>query len=196
MKKRSMILVIGGFITIYSCQKSETAKVAISNSIDGSRFVLPPPFTQRSTSGGTDMTFTYISKTYSEAHYKIYMQRVSDGGYVGTIYQDIVSTDAASGVTNQINRKTFSGTMVIRTNGVIAERWTYNKGLLIERYSNPEGLTTPQAEFADNPCTLRTIHNCVAQTIDHMGFFEYAACCIGADVCYPALWLDCIFDLC
>jgi len=46
------------------------------------------------------------------------------------------------------------------------------------------------------PCTVGTVHDCVAWEIDDMNWIEYGACLISAPACYAELWASCTWEVC
>jgi hypothetical protein len=46
------------------------------------------------------------------------------------------------------------------------------------------------------PCTVSTVHDCVAWEIDDMNWIEYGACLVGAPACYATLWASCTWEVC
>lgn len=46
------------------------------------------------------------------------------------------------------------------------------------------------------PCTIRTIHDCVAYNIEGMGWLRFLSCLASAPACYGRQWLFCSWDVC
>ena len=113
----------------------------------------------------------------------IHMTFVSDDN--DNIYEKIRNTP------NLVN-----GVFTIEINEeiVLRKKIINGKGLKSELVKAKQGAVTDMNQAV--PCTVTTVHDCVAWEIDDMNWIEYAACLISAPACYAELWASCTCEVC
>lgn len=89
-----------------------------------------------------------------------------------------------------------NGEFTIEINGkiVLRKKIINGKALKSELVKENLGAVTDMNQAV--PCTVTTVHDCVAWEIDNMNWIEYAACLISAPACYAELWASCTWEVC
>jgi hypothetical protein len=131
---------------------------------------------------------------------KIVMTQPNSRTGPSEILIELESTNLQRDLYDQLQNSpsTFCGTMKLIMNGT-----TLSTLLIINGQPSGQGQTSrlysepPAPVYNPNlPCTLRTVHDCVAFVIEGMNWLEYGVCMIRAPVCYLAQWTSCFRQVC
>lgn len=109
------------------------------------------------------------------------------------LIQKIYTTDGRT-VETSINAKNLNGhyQIIDKPSNTVLEDWTYVNGVRTNLFMYQDVSAFQQYK----PCNLSTIHGCVHNKIEGMGFFEYSACLLASVECYGSVWVQCIWDIC
>lgn len=88
---------------------------------------------------------------------------------------------------------TVNGEFTIETAGQVIYKRAIVNGKAQKGIKLP--FRTASTEMAA-PCTVTTVHDCVAWEIDDMNWIEYGACLVSAPGCYATLWASCTWEVC
>jgi hypothetical protein len=108
---------------------------------------------------------------------------------------EVQSSLGANEIESAIRNGSFTGTFLLTTpNKIHAVAFNKSKLLTIKKETNGmrANMTSPEKECED----MRAAYLCVAESIDSMGPFSYAACIIELPVCMAVLMADCLYRDC
>lgn len=182
-------LIIIATIVLFSCQKEN------NNSIQ-KEFPQNQPITLKSSNLVNIRASDVISK-FSFFKRKIEIIDRINNSVFKTFLLTVVSEDNTKSIYESIKAKTLTGQLTIESEGKI---------LLKYKSINGKDVTLPEEQVKSNstaniksysvPCTVSTVHDCVAYKIADMNWIEYSLCLLGAPECYAGLWASCTWDVC
>lgn len=108
-----------------------------------------------------------------------------------TFFIEVLSATGKD-IKQSIQDNSFSGSLVIKDENSILERWSTVLSPAVQSNS----VQTNVAAELPMGCNVTNIHNCVARKIDDMNWVSYSFCLASAPACYAELWASCTWDAC
>jgi len=187
----STILVSFSLI-LFSCQKNEDAHPEDFVIPMNKEVVLTKP-------NGVKITASDVYSRKNTFRREIKINAGENNTQLSPIYMTFVS-DSDDNIYEKMKSHPYSvnGEFTIETEGQVILRkkvvngvWKKSELIAFQVSSAPGPKSNPKV-----PCSVGTVHDCVAWEIDDMNWIEYGLCLASAPGCYGGLWASCAWEVC